>query len=227
MSTTIASTSPTTTAPEARTLRRAGWSLIGSLVAFLVGLTVTIVQGLLSGALTAEQEAADRLGVGVNELPPEVVAEIYGRPGWAQALLIALPFVIAPVLFVIGVRGATTPALPRHRPVALAATGLALGCAGAWTTAQVLSALLEVEQLPVQGAMPILVTLTSAFGGAALVALVVVLRARGHARRTGVVVAVLGALTVVACFTMPPFAPFLLGLVLGVPLARTRVSATM
>ena len=92
---------------------------------------------------------------------------------------------------------------------------------------QVLSYLLEVENLPVQGPVTLLVTLMTAFGGGAMLALALALRGLGIARRTGLVVAVLGGLTVLVCFVLPPFAPFLLAVILGVALVRTRRSVTM
>jgi hypothetical protein len=214
-------------ADTAATVRRGGWWLIASFTAFLVGLVVVMVQGIVTGAIAAEQEAAERLGVGVNELPPEVVAEIHGQPGRLEGVLIALPLLLAPVLFVLGVRAASSVAAASERRFAVVAVVLALACAATWIVVQVLSFLLEVEHLPVQGPVTVLVTLTSAFGGGAMVALALTLRALGIARRTGLVVAVLGGLSVLACFALPPFAPFLLAVILGVALVRTRRSATM
>ncbi len=208
-------------------VRRGGWWLIASFAAFLIGFVVVIGQGALDGTIAAEQEAAERLGVGVNELPPEVVAQIHGQPGALEGVLVALPLVLAPVLFVLGVYAASSVAAASERRFAVVARVLAIGCAAVAIAVQVLSFLLEVENLPVQGPITLLVTLTSAFGGGALVALVLALRPRGIARRTGVVVAVLGALSVLACFVLPPFAPFLIAVILGVALVRTRPSVTM
>lgn len=214
-------------ADTSATVRRGGWWLVASFAAFLVGFVVVIVQGIVSGTIAAENEAAERLGVGVNELPPEVVAEIHGQPGRLEGVLIALPLVLAPVLFVLGVRAASAVAAGAERRFAVVARVLAVACAVTWIAVQVLSYLLEVENLPVQGPVTLLVTLMTAFGGGAMLALALALRAAGVARRTGVVVGVLGGLSVLACFVLPPFAPFLLAVILGVALVRTRPSVTM
>jgi hypothetical protein len=214
-------------ADTSATVRRGGWWLLASFGAFLAGFVVVMLQGILDGTIAAENEAAERLGVGVNELPPEVVAEIHGQPGRLEGLLIALPLVLAPVLFVIGVRAASAVATAAERRFAVVARVLAVACAVTWIAVQVLSYLLEVENLPVQGPVTLLVTLMTAFGGGAMAALALTLRPLGIARRTGAVVAVLGGLSVLTCFVLPPFAPFLLAVILGVALVRTRPSATM
>jgi hypothetical protein len=56
----------------------------------------------------------------------------------------------------------------------------------------------------------------------------VVARERGAARRAGSVVVVLGVLIAIGGFVVtPPFAPFILAVVIGIPLARLRPPTTM
>lgn len=220
-------TTPTADALEAGTLRRAGWQLIASLGAFLLGFVAVIVGGTVSGTAQAEAEAeaAQRLGVDVGELPADALASIHQDDGWMGGVLVALPFLAAPVLLVLGVRGAARVAAPRQRALGLLATVLAVGSALAWAYVQVASPF-YAESL--QRFVFPAVMVSTALSSAAVVALVVVLRGRGAARRAGLVVGVLGALaTVGAFFVVPPFAPYVLALVLGAALARTRPSTTM
>jgi hypothetical protein len=221
-------TTPTTDAldpGDAGSLRRAGWQLIASPGAFLLGLIAAVVGGIVSGTAQAESEAAQRPGVTVAELPADVLAVIHEDDSWIAGVLVALPFLAAPVLLVLGVRSASQVATPRLRGFGLLATVLAVGSALAWAYVQVAS---PVNAESLQRFVFPAVVVSTALGSAAVVAVVVVLRGRGVARRAGLVVGVLGALaTAGAFFVVPPFAPYVLALVLGTALARTRPSATM
>lgn len=219
---------------ETARLRRAGRFLVGSFVAFLLGFVAVIVSGITSGVFAAEEEAAERLGVGINELPVTELVRIYQVQNLAEIVLVTLPLVLAPVLLVLGVRRAAAVAAPRHRSLATVSTVLAAGSAAAFLFVQYLYAgvYFGLDNLPPLVAQvgtlgEPFVVVSAALGGAALLALVPVLRARGVARRTGIAVAVLSALTVLGCLFAPPFAPYVVAVVLGVALARTRSSATM
>ncbi|BBG02911.1 MULTISPECIES: hypothetical protein [Pseudonocardia] len=205
--------------------RRGGRFLLGSFLVFAAMIVVDLVRSTLDGSLAAERTAADQLGVDPNELPPEVVARIHGEP----SLLDPMPYVLiaGATAFAVGVTVVARASGPtRRRPGAVAATA-AVVCAVAWGAAQVVALLVRSAGMAVGNVLPVLVTVTCAAGGVALVALVVALRPSGVARRTGTVVAGLGVVTVAACFTLPPLVPFALGAVLGVPLAATRRSRTL
>ncbi|HVL83005.1 MAG TPA: hypothetical protein VM367_01735 [Pseudonocardia sp.] len=212
---------------ETARVRRAGRLLCGSALAFLLGFAAIIVSGLVSGTIQEEDAAAERLGVGVNELPADVVAAIRADVTWFETVLISLPLLVAAVLLFLGVRAAAQAGHARRPALAAAATVLAAAATLAMLVMLVASALLERGVTGSEDVSRGAVVALTGLGCAALVAVVPVLRARGLARRTGVVVAVLGSLVVIGVWLVPPFAPFLLALVLGVALARTRTSATI
>lgn len=213
------STRDTVTDPQARTLRRAGGWLVASGLAGVAAVAAVVTVEVAGGYADAAQQAADRRGVAVEELPPDVLAEIYGNPTWGDELLLAVPLTLVAVLFVVGMRRA---AADGRGGLAVAAVGLAVLCAVSWVGVLAGSGLVEVERLDVQRWVEALVVLTVAAGAAAVAALAVDLRGRGVARRTGAVVAVLGVLALVGCFALPPVLPFLLAGVLGAALTRTR-----
>lgn len=188
---------------EARRLRRSGVQLVASAAAFLLGLICMLVGSTLSGTAQAEEQAA----------------------GWIGDVLVALPLSGAAVLLVVGVRAAARGAVCRYRTAGRVATGLA-GCSAlAWIFVQVASPLPSGALTPF--VFPAVIAST-ALGSAAIAAIVVALRGRGVLPRTGRLVGVLGVCaTVGAFFVVPPFAPYLLALMLGAPLARTRPSTRM
>jgi hypothetical protein len=207
---------------EARTLRRAGGQFCASAAAFLLGLICVIVGGALSGSEQAEADAAAQRGVGINDLPADVLAAIHQGDSWIGSVLVALPLAGAAVLLVAGLRSAARGAAGRYRVAGMLATGLGCCSALAWIFVQVASPLYSTVLTPF--VFPAVIAAT-ALGSAAMVGIVEALRGRGVALRTGRVVGVLGVLaTVGAFFVVPPFAPYLLALVLSVPLARTRPS---
>lgn len=209
----------------ARALRVAGWQLLASAGAFLLALVCTAVGQLVSGVTQAEDDAAARLGTNPDQLPIEVLADIHRDDGWLPTLLVALPFVAAAVLLLLGVRTAVWTAASRRRGIEVVAVALATISALTWGYVQVASPL-YVEPLQ-QFVFPAVVASTAA-GCAAIVAVVVVLRARGIARRTGLAVAALGSASTLGAFTVvPPFAPYLLALVLALALVRAHASPTM
>ncbi|MGD9529786.1 hypothetical protein [Pseudonocardia sp.] len=220
MSTLDRSAPPTLTGGRAAAFRRAGRWLLASAAAGLAALATVITVEVTSGTAEAAQRAADRLGVGVDELPADVVSDVYGHPTWAEELLLSVPLALVGVLFVVAVRAAVRPA--GGGPLATAATVLAGGCAAFWIGTIGLSGLVNVEALAVQHWIGPLVVLTVATGGAALAALAVLLRRCGVARRSATTVGVLGVLSVIGCFALPPVAPILFGAVAGVGLVRTR-----
>jgi hypothetical protein len=139
--------------------------------------------------------------------------------------LVALPLTVGALLLVVAtVFGARTV---RQRPLAVGAVVLAAVCALAIVGLMVVSVLIEMQQASLEGWLHPLVILACAAGGAGMAALAVAVRAAGYARRTALVVAVLGVLVLLACFVMEPIAPFVLAIVLGVSLARSTESATM
>lgn len=222
MSTVHTATLPPLTAAGAAGFRRAGRLLIASFGVFLLGLIAAIVTGTASGTAQAEAEAAERLGVAVVDLPAEVLASVHAGESPVTGIAVALLLVAAAMLLVGGVRAAVH--IVGRSAAGTVAVALAVGSASAWIYVQVASPLYSPALQPF--VLPAVIVSTG-LGAAALVASVVALRGRGVARRTGIVVGVLGMLVTIGCVVVPPFAPFLLGLVLGVPLARSRPSATM
>jgi hypothetical protein len=143
--------------------------------------------------------------------------------GWATELGVALPLVAGAVLLVIGT--ATAASASPTRPLTVGAVAAAAGCALGITGLVAASMLAELGGPALDGLYVPLATVTSALGGAAVAALAVAVR--GIARRTGIVVAVLGVVVVLGCLFLDPIVPFVLAGVLGVPLARSGASATM
>lgn len=220
MSTLDRSAPPALTGERAAAFRRGGWWLLAAAAAGVAALASVIVLEVASGTAEAAQQAADRLGVGVDELPAEVVSDVYGHPAWTDELLVSVPLALVGLLFAVAVRTAVRPA--GGDPLATAATVLAGACAACWIATIGFSGLVNVEALPVQRWIGPLVVLTVATGGAALTAVAVLLRRCGVARRSAAAVGVLGVLSVIGCFALPPVAPILFGAVPGLGLVRTR-----
>jgi hypothetical protein len=209
----------------ARAARVSGWRLLAAAGLFLFALVCAVVSQSTSGIMQAEDEAAARLGVNLNELPADVLAEIHRGESWVGAALVALPFLAAAVLLFLGIRSAARTATVRYRVTAAVATTLAALSALTWAYVQVASPF-YVE--PVQRLVLPAVIASTAAGCAALGVLAIALRGSGIARRTAAVVAVLAAATTVgAFFVVPPFAPYVLAAVLAPALVRTPASPTM
>ncbi|MEU6696954.1 hypothetical protein [Pseudonocardia sp. NPDC046786] len=206
-------------------VRRGARLLVGSFAVLIAMIVVDLVRTVLDGSLAAETAAAEELGVDVNELPPEVVAQIHGE----QSLLDPMPYLLiaGAAAFAFGIATVARAVRPARRGSGAVAVTAAVVCAAAWSAAQVVALLVGVGGKAVEGWLPVLVTVTCATGGVALVALVVALRPSGVARRTGTVVAGLAGASVVASFALPPLVPFVLGAVLGAPLAVARRSSTL
>jgi hypothetical protein len=166
------------------------------------------------------------VATGVVFVAGYVVAIFAPEGSWIGGLA-GLPLVAGALLLVIAAASAAAITAPRQRSLAVGAIIAAVGCAVAVAALVVLSLLVETQQLPLEGWFLPIAIVASACGGAAIAALALALRARGFARRTALVVAVLGGVTLLGCFVIDPVAPYLLAAVLGVPLARSTASATM
>jgi MFS family permease len=207
------------------TLRRAGRVLLWSAGVFLLGLVSIIVSGSVTGSAAAEEAAATQRGVDVNDLPVDVLAEIHRGDPWVGNVLVAIPLVAAALLLALGVSTVGRVAREGRRALTVAATVLAVAAAVAWTFVQVAGPFYSTSLHPL--VLPAVMAFT-ALGSAAVAAAAVVARERGAARRAGSVVVVLGVLIAIGGFVVtPPFAPFILAVVIGIPLARLRPPTTM
>ena len=220
---------------QVRAARAGGWQFIASLVTFAAGV-VLIISTADPAYATAEQTAADRLGVSVADLPAAELARLNAEhaPLGAGTVPVALLLNLGMLLFATAVATTVWTATGesrRQRLLAGGATALALAAPLGWMVYLLLNATISSGAVPPRTvldvydsyAMPAMAV--SATGGAlALICLVVLLRGEGLVRWTGRVVLVLAGLAAIgaAAFGVPPVVPSLLGAVLGVVLVRTR-----
>ncbi|WP_203337692.1 hypothetical protein [Nocardioides limicola] len=216
---------------DAVPLRRSGWLLVASLPVFAAGV---IAVSLNTDRFRAEQDAADRLGLSVHDLPGDVLAPIAQEHTslWLELGVIS-PTIIAFALFGVGIWLVTRQAGGRGA----LARGAAVVAGVAWVgcMALFLSLLAEGDAMPwVRENFPALAKSTTAVsviaGCLAVIALAAHLRRLDIARRTGLVVTAVAVLVAVlapipAAGGMPPAAACLLAMVIGIAMIRTRQEA--
>lgn len=212
-----------------RLVRRGGWLLCASFGLFVAFVVVIIVFSVEEQRV--QQEAADRLGVNINDVPARVVAPILREhhPPLVFDLALLVLILASTVLFALAVWTLTGVQGRRRHPVAVAATVLAAVATLAFPLLMVLGFFLEQDPPPdwAFDAWDNLWTQSvSAFGvveSIALICLILVLRPTSLARRTGRVVMVLSGLCVLSVLVggSPPVVPLLLGAVLGGVLIRS------
>jgi uncharacterized membrane protein YozB (DUF420 family) len=208
-------------------LRRAGWLMIGSFIGFVLFVATLIATN--NGYDAALEKVAKQRGVGLNDLPAEAIAPISHQHTGTWRGILALCIVLAALgVYVAGVRLATK------------------GSGALGRAAVVVAALMPVCWLGIFGlefaigtdnpgrwldayddGYDKLLALSSVAGTLALGAVIVVLRRAGVARRTGVWVAPLGVLVLVASVASeaPPVVPLLLAAIVGIVMVRTARSA--
>jgi hypothetical protein len=229
ISPTTTSTPQTTLSPaDARRVRRGGWLLVVSFLMF-VGFVAAIIFDQ-SGYGQAAQDAADRLGVGVNDVPAEVLAPINREYSDSVRSLVLLVWVLVVFgLFIAGLRTAAAIAGPgRRRSLRNAMTGLAALTPLCWVMVFLLDFGISVQSPPqwvlrlYDAGYGAAIAANTVGGSLALMCLVVLLRPTRIARRTGVVVLALSALGTVAAVSVgaPPIVPLLLGAALGLVMIR-------
>lgn len=212
-------------------LRRSGWLLVTSLPVFAAGV---VAMSLDVDRFRAEQDAADRLGVSVHDLPGDVLAPIaHEHTSVGMELAVISPTILAFVLFGAGIWLATHQAGGRGA----LSRGAAVMAGTAWVACMALfvSLTLGDDSMPwVREHFPTLVTSTTAVsviaGCVAVIALASHLRSRAVARRTGLVVTAVAVPIAVlapipAAGGMPPAAACLLATVVGIAMLRTRQEA--
>lgn len=214
-------------------VRRGGWFLVGAFAAFVafVG-TIVAIRGEVD---RAAQEAADRLGVSLGEVPAEVLAPINNQHvGMGSEVLLLCLVMVSFGLFVAGVRAVGRIGGADGRPLAVAAAVLAGIAPLCWLGIMALETAISLDD-PDRRALdwydalynPLL-TASSVVASLAMICLALVVRRAGRARRTSVVVIALSAVVVIGALVVgaPPIVPLLLGAVLGVVMIRsTRASA--
>jgi hypothetical protein len=205
-------------------VRSGSWALIASFVTFAIGVAATIVTS--GDRAQAEQAAADRLGVQVSDLPAVELAKVSQQfPPTGQDIVNVGLLVLATIVFAVAIAIARLGVIPT-----VLATLTPLG----WSTYIVLGVSVTNGAMPPESmlalydryALPAM-AFSSTVGCLALIVLVLSLRSRGIARRTGIVVMVLAALGAVAAVVLgvPPVLPLLLGAVLGASLVRVKPAA--
>jgi hypothetical protein len=219
--------------PIDQAARRGGWLLVGGFSAFVpfVG-TIIATRG---EADRAAQDAADRLGVSLAELPAEVLAPINNKyVGMASEALLVCLVLLSLGLFVAGVRTLGRISAADSRPIAMAAVILAALAPLCWLGIMALEIGISLDD-PDRRVLnwydsfnnPLLAA-SSVAASLALICLALVVRRARRARRTSVVVIALSAVVVIGAVVVgaPPILPLLLGAVLGLATIRsTRASA--
>jgi hypothetical protein len=206
------------------TARRASRLFLGSFAGF-VGIVITS-SVIDADRDTAQREAADELGVNLNHLPADVLAQILREDSSTVATVLTIAFAIISVaLFAAAIRSLSDVAGERNL-LARGAFALAL-LGGVAFLAMILSELLLRSEPPwLVHNWWLYMTLVAVFVVAACFALtlaVIRLWDTGHARRSAVVVIVICLLTVVAQVTVnaPPIVPMLLGAIYAFNLTRS------
>ncbi|ONI75688.1 hypothetical protein BWI15_07605 [Kribbella sp. ALI-6-A] len=220
--------SPVPATTTGRRLRAAGWSLIGSFVGFVVAVATMIATG--NGYDAALTEAAERRGVGLNDLPAEAIAPINRQYNDLPTGILTLCLVLLALgLFLAGVRLATWDS----GGLGKASVAVAAVMPVCWLAVYALEYSIGVEEPErwfdlYDAAYDPAIAVSSVAGSLALLGVVVVLRRAGVARRTGLVVAVLAGLTVVTAVAVgaPPVVPLLLAAIVGIVMVRTARSGT-
>ncbi|HWJ09798.1 MAG TPA: hypothetical protein VNS46_10505 [Nocardioides sp.] len=215
--------STSASAEDAGAARRASRMFLGSFVGF-VGIVITSA-AVDSARDTAQREAADELDVNLNHLPADVLARILQEDSSTVATVLNLVFAtISVVLFaaaihaLVGVPGA-------RGAVARGAVALAVVGGLSWLGMNAAELALRSEPGWLMDNWWIYMTLVAVFVIAACLALmtaVACLWGTGRARRTGIVVIAICALTIVAQLTVnaPPIVPMLLGAIYAFNVAR-------
>lgn len=202
-----------------RSARTAFWAFLGSFVAFI---GVIIVSLLLANPdyQTALYDRAEELGVNQNHVPAAVIAELtsaHPDPVWALLATAGL-FLTSGALVAVGV-SSLGGAAGRSGGVGLGA-GLALGGGVAMAVVTFLPAMLAGGSGWLADNWWVYMTLVDIAVVATSLAVIlgaVAVRAAGLARRTALVVIALCALVIVAQILSdaPPIVPMLLGSVLA------------
>ena len=216
---------PATGTLDVGAVRSGGWGLIASFVIFAVGVLVTIMT--TGDRARAEQAAADRLGVSIPDLPAVELAAVSEQfPPTGQDVVNVLVLVTATVVFAVAVAAARVGWLPT-----VLATLVPLG----WSTYILLGSTVTSGAIPPDSSLALFDTyalpamaVSSTAGCLALIVMVLTLRSRGLAGRSGMVVLVLAALGAIAAVVLgvPPVLPMLLGTILGITLVRVEVMGT-
>lgn len=205
---------------DVRAIRSGAWALIAAFVTFAIG--VVTVNLTAADRLAAENAAAKQLDVPVADLTAADLARVsQDFPPTSQDLVNVSLLVFGTVIFVVAI------ATLRLAPVA---TVLAVLTPVAWVAYLVTNVAITNGGAPPDSTLalyddyaPTAMAISTVAGCLALAALVVALRQRDLARRTGLVVLVLAAIGAVAAVAVgvPPMVPVLLGAVLGIALVRT------
>jgi uncharacterized membrane protein YozB (DUF420 family) len=216
-----------TTADRGR-LRRSGWLMIGSFIGFVLFVATLIATGN-SGYDAAVAAAAKQRGVEVNDLTAEALAPINHQYNGIWSGILPLLVVLAALCaYVVGVHlatkgsgavGRTAVVIAALMPVCwlgvfLLEFGIGTDNPGGWIDAY-------------DAVYDKLIALSSVAGTLALFAVILVMRRAGVARRTGVVIGLLGVLVLVAAigFGAPPIVPLLLAAIIGIVMITTARSA--
>lgn len=195
--------------------------MIASFVTFAIGVLVTIATS--GDRARAEQAAADRLDVGIADLPAVELAKVSEQfPPTDQDVVNVLLLVLATVIFAVAIATARMGWL---------ATVLATLTSVGWSAYVLLGVTVTGGAIPPESTLGLFDTYalpamaaSSTAGCLALIVFVLTLRSRGVVRRSGMVVLVLAALGAVAAVVLgvPPVLPMLLGTILGITLLRVR-----
>ncbi|GAB2655221.1 hypothetical protein [Kribbella swartbergensis] len=222
---------PPLTTAECDRLRRAGRLLIGAFAGFVVSVATMIATN--NGYDAALSEAAEQRGVALNDLPAEAIAPINHEYNeiWSGLLTLAL-IMLTLGTYIAGVR--MTARVRDGGTLGRAAVACAAVMPVCWFAVYTLEYAVGTDNpgrwIDIYDAAydPVIAT-SSVTGSLALLGVVVLMRRAGVARRTGVVVAALAVLVIVAAvaFGAPPIVPLLLGAIVGIVMVRTARSAAI
>lgn len=203
-------------------VRAGAWGMIASFVIFAIGVLVSIAT--TGDRAKAEQAAADRLGVPIPDLPAVELAKVSEQfPPTGQDIVNVLLLVLATVVFAVAIATAR---------VGWLATALAILTPVGWLVYLLLGVTVTNGAVPPESTLALYdryalpaMAVSSTGGCLAIVAIILALRSRGVARRSGTVLLVLAALGAVAAVVwgVPPVLPMLLGTILGITLIRVKV----
>jgi hypothetical protein len=206
-------------------MRAGAWGLIASFVTFAIGVSVTVAT--TGDRATAEQAAADRLEVGLADLPAAELAKVAEQfPPTGQDVANVLLLVLATVIFAVAIASAR---------MGWIATALATLTPVGWTAYVLFGVTVTGGAVPPDSTLELFdsyalpaMAVSSTAGCLALIAVVLTMRSRGVVRRSGMVIMVLAALGAVAAGVLgvPPVLPMLLGTVLGITMLRVRTGQT-
>ncbi len=204
-------------------MRAGAWGLIASFVTFAIGVLVTI--STTGDRAQAEQEAADRLGVALPDLPAVELARVSEQfPPTDQDVVNVLLLVLATVVFAVAIASAR---------MGWIATALATLTPLGWTAYVLFGTTVTSGAVPPESSLELFdryalpaMAVSSTAGCLALIAVVLTMRSRGVVRRSGIVILVLAALGAVASVVLgvPPVLPMLLGMILGITMLRVKAS---